>query len=45
MQRALVECGWHNYSLFYRPDGLAVGYFETDADFATACEQPGESAL
>ena len=31
MQQALVDCGWHNYSLFYRPDGFAVGYFETDA--------------
>ena len=35
MQAALVECGWHNYSLFYRRDGFAVGYFETDEDFAT----------
>ena len=39
MQKALVECGWHNYSLFYRPDGFAVGYFETDDSFATACER------
>eukprot|EP00947_MAST-08B_sp_MAST-8B-sp1_P003553 g3553.t1 len=37
MQEALVEAGWHNYSLFAREDGLAFGYFETDADFATAC--------
>ena len=29
MQQALVSCGWHNYSLFYRADGFAVGYFET----------------
>ena len=26
---ALRETGWHNYSLFLRPDGLLVGYFET----------------
>jgi L-rhamnose mutarotase len=40
MQEALVECGWHNYSLFYRPDGFAVGYFETkDADFDIVCER------
>ena len=32
MQQALVECGWHNYSLFYRPDGFAVGYFETSSE-------------
>ena len=39
MQKALVECGWHNYSLFYRPDGFAVGYFETDVSFAVASER------
>ncbi|CAK0827297.1 unnamed protein product [Prorocentrum cordatum] len=37
MQSALVACGWHNYSLFLREDGFAVGYFETDVDFKTAC--------
>jgi L-rhamnose mutarotase len=30
MLRALHETGWRNYSLFTRPDGLVVGYFETD---------------
>jgi L-rhamnose mutarotase len=30
MLRALSETGWHNYSLFLRPDGLLVGYFETE---------------
>jgi L-rhamnose mutarotase len=39
MQEALVKCGWHNYSLFYRPDGFAVGYFETDTSFEEACEK------
>jgi L-rhamnose mutarotase len=29
MLRALAEHGWHNYSLFLRPDGLLIGYFET----------------
>lgn len=29
MLGALRETGWHNYSLFLRPDGLLVGYFET----------------
>jgi len=29
MLTALRETGWHNYSLFLRPDGLLVGYFET----------------
>jgi len=26
---ALRRTGWHNYSLFLRPDGLLVGYLET----------------
>jgi L-rhamnose mutarotase len=29
MLKALRETGWNNYSLFLRPDGLLVGYFET----------------
>ena len=28
---ALAETGWHNYSLFLRPDGLLIGYFETES--------------
>ena len=35
MQAALRETGWHNYSLFLRPDGLLVGYLET-GDFERA---------
>jgi L-rhamnose mutarotase len=27
---ALRDTGWRNYSLFLRPDGLLIGYFETD---------------
>eukprot|EP00035_Acanthoeca_spectabilis_P003919 m.96802 g.96802 ORF g.96802 m.96802 type:complete len:253 (+) comp12374_c0_seq5:945-1703(+) len=37
MQTALRETGWHNYSLFYRGDGFAVGFFESDVGFAEAC--------
>ena len=29
MLEALAAAGWHNYSLFLRPDGLLIGYFET----------------
>lgn len=29
MLDALRRTGWTNYSLFLRPDGLLVGYFET----------------
>ena len=31
MLTALKRSGWHNYSLFLRPDGLLIGYFETDS--------------
>jgi len=37
MKEALRETGWRNYSLFLNPDGLLVGYLETD-DFEKACE-------
>jgi L-rhamnose mutarotase len=33
MMRALVSCGYRNYSIFVDVDGLLVGYLETD-DFA-----------
>ena len=29
MLAALRDAGWHNYSLFLRPDGLLIGYVET----------------
>jgi L-rhamnose mutarotase len=35
MLEALSATGWSNYSLFLRPDGLLVGYLETE-DFAVA---------
>lgn len=36
MLDALRRCGWHNYSLFLREDGLLLGYVECE-DF-TACQ-------
>jgi L-rhamnose mutarotase len=30
MLDALRQTGWTNYSIFLRPDGLLVGYLETD---------------
>lgn len=36
MQEALRRAGWHNYSLFIRPDGQVFGYFETPVDLQTA---------
>jgi L-rhamnose mutarotase len=36
MLAALSQTGWHNYSLFMRPDGLLVGYFETPDSFDAA---------
>ena len=37
MRDALRECGWHNYSLFLRDDGLLIGYLETP-DFRAALD-------
>jgi L-rhamnose mutarotase len=31
MLLALKDNGWHNYSLFLRPDGLLIGYVESDS--------------
>jgi L-rhamnose mutarotase len=31
MLRALSDSDWRNYSLFLRPDGLLIGYVETDS--------------
>jgi L-rhamnose mutarotase len=36
MLDALRRTGWHNYSLFVRPDGLMFGYFEAPVNFQTA---------
>ncbi len=38
MLAALSKHGWHNYSLFLRPDGLMFGYFETPDSFQAALE-------
>jgi len=36
MLEALSRAGWHNYSIFARPDGLLFGYVEVSEDFETA---------
>src|SRR5690554_6810386 len=36
MLEAIRDAGRRNYSLFLRPDGLLVGYYETDDDAASA---------
>ena len=35
MLRAIEASGRRNYSLFLRPDGLLIGYYETDDDAAS----------
>ena len=45
MQEALVRNGWHNYSLFYRPDGFAIGYFETPTSFEDAIERMNKEPI
>ena len=44
MRQALQETGWRNYSLFLRPDGLLIGYLETD-DFAKAKNEMAKRAI
>lgn len=44
MLDALRTTGWHNYSLFLRPDGLLVGYVETD-DFVRSCAAMQQHAV
>jgi L-rhamnose mutarotase len=38
MLAALRRQGWHNYSLFLRPDGLLFGYFETPVSLQAALD-------
>lgn len=38
MLEALSRNGWHNYSLFLRPDGLLFGYVEVDQSFQAALD-------
>ena len=43
MLEALRETGWSNYSLFLRPDGLLIGYLETeDFEAATAAMEAND---
>lgn len=44
MMQALSETGWNNYSLFLRPDGLLVGYLETE-DFERARSEMKKRAI
>lgn len=45
MLDALRRTGWHNYSLFLRPDdGLVVGYLETD-DFDRATREMADTDI
>ena len=30
MKAALKRCGWHQYSLFMKPDGTLFGVFESE---------------
>jgi L-rhamnose mutarotase len=42
MLDALRQAGIRNYSMFYRPDGLLVGYLEGD-DIAASLKRVGET--
>lgn len=38
MLEALRRTGWHNYSLFMRPDGTLFGYFEAEESFQASLD-------
>lgn len=38
MLEALTRTGWHNYTLFMRPDGMLFGYYETPDSHQAAIE-------
>lgn len=38
MLDALRRTGWHNYSLYMRPDGLLFGYFEAEESFEASLD-------
>lgn len=44
MLAALKDSGWHNYSLFLRPDGLLIGYVES-ADLRAAQQAMAATAV
>ena len=44
MRSALEESGWGNYSLFLGPNGLLVGYLETE-DFGEALRRLKENPV
>ncbi len=45
MLDALRRTGWHNYSLFMRPDGMLFGYFETPENFGAARAGMAQEAI
>lgn len=45
MLREIEASGRHNYSLFLRPDGLLIGYFETDEDPAVSAARLAASPV
>ena len=45
MLEALRRTGWHNYSLFMRPDGMLFGYFETPNSFQSALDGMAGEAI
>lgn len=45
MLDALRRTGWHNYSLFLRPDGLLFGYFEAAESFEASQAAMAKEAI
>jgi L-rhamnose mutarotase len=45
MLDALRRQGWHNYSLFLRPDGLLFGYFEAEESFQASLDGMAQESI
>jgi L-rhamnose mutarotase len=45
MQAALTRAGWHNYSLFIRPDGLIFGYVEAAESFQQSLDNMAKEPI
>ena len=45
MKAALTRNGWHNYSLFMRPDGLLFGYLEASESFQSSLDGMDEEEI
>ena len=42
MTEALSRTGWHNYTIFFRPDGALFGYVEVEESLQASLDAMGK---